>query len=281
MAGGAGALALGVDGALVEPLHPVLTRLEIPLQRLPEAFNGFTIAQLSDFHYDDFSSIHAIRAAIQMVNQAQPDLVALTGDFITVPLFRGHFHRGEHALEQAEPCAQELSGLRSRLGSLAVLGNHDAKADPERISRVLQSHGIPVLRNRAIPLEKDGARIWVAGVDDVMEGYDDVDAALQGVPANEAVVLLVHEPDVANRVARYPVDLQLSGHSHGGQVWLPLIGAPWLPPLARRYPRGMHKIRGLTLYTNIGLGTIRLPVRVNCPPEVTLVTLRPQGQSKV
>jgi predicted MPP superfamily phosphohydrolase len=98
--------------------------------------------------------------------------------------------------------------------------------------------------------------------------------ALHGIPSDELVVLLVHEPDFADKAAHYPVDLQLSGHSHGGQIWLPGIGAPWLPLFARKYPRGLHRIGPLTLYTNMGLGTIRLPIRLNCPPEVTLFTLR-------
>jgi hypothetical protein len=88
------------------------------------------------------------------------------------------------------------------------------------------------------------------------------------------VILLAHEPDFADETARHPVDLQLSGHSHGGQIWLPVVGAPWLPQLGRLYPRGLRKIGDLTLYTNIGLGTIRLPVRLNCPPEITMLTLR-------
>lgn len=101
-----------------------------------------------------------------------------------------------------------------------------------------------------------------------------MDATLKSVPREEAVVLLSHEPDYADEVARYPVDLQLSGHSHGGQVRLPLLGAPWLPEGAQKYPWGLRKVGNLTLYTNAGLGTIRVPVRLNCPPEITLFTLR-------
>jgi predicted MPP superfamily phosphohydrolase len=97
------------------------------------------------------------------------------------------------------------------------------------------------------------------------------------VPSNEPVVLLVHEPDFADEAALHPVDLQLSGHSHGGQVWIPGVGAPYLPEFARKYPRGFHRIGPLTLYTNIGLGTVRLPIRLNCPPEITLFTLRSTG----
>jgi predicted MPP superfamily phosphohydrolase len=125
-----------------------------------------------------------------------------------------------------------------------------------------------------VPIETAGARLWLSGVDDVLVGKPDLDRALQGIPRNEPVVLLAHEPDFADQAAKYPVDLQLSGHSHGGQIRLPVVGAVFLPDLARKYPWGLRKIGALTLYTNVGLGTIRIPARLNCPPEVTLFTLR-------
>ena len=101
-----------------------------------------------------------------------------------------------------------------------------------------------------------------------------LEMALKGIPADEAVVLLAHEPDPADYVANYPVDLQLSGHSHGGQVRIPLVGTPFLPALARKYPWGLRQIKRLILYTNVGIGTIDVPMRLGCPPEVTLITLR-------
>jgi len=271
----AGAAASLIEvGVLTEPNHPKLVRIEIPLSRLPAAFDGFTIAQLSDFHYDEHFSIVPIRAAVEIVNQLQADLVVLTGDFITVPMFPSYTHGRRRAISTAGPCASLLAGLRSRLGILAVLGNHDADAGAKAVTEALEAHGISVLRNRSLPLERGKARFWVAGVDDIMDGDPDVDLTLRGIPPEEAVVALVHEPDFARQLMRYPVDLQLSGHSHGGQIWLPGIGAPWLPELARKYPRGLYRVGALTLYTNIGLGTIRLPIRLNCPPEITLFTLR-------
>jgi len=128
------------------------------------------------------------------------------------------------------------------------------------------------LRNRSVPLERNGARLWLAGLGDVLEGKYDLKQALKGIPKPEPVVLLVHEPDFAGYVK--DVDLQLSGHSHGGQIRFPLLGAPVLPVMGRRYPRGLRRIGPLTLYTNVGIGTIWLPMRLNCPPEVTLLTLR-------
>ncbi len=268
-----GALALGEDATILEPNQPTLVAMEIALGRLPAAFDGFTIAQLSDFHYDHFS-LAPLRAAMEIVNNLHPDLIVLTGDFITVPVSNGLLHNAKQAASAAEPCSRLLAQLHSRLGTVAALGNHDVVSDSHRITQVLQSSGIPVLRNRSIPLEQRGSRIWLCGLDSASEGKPNLNLALQGIPSNELVVLLVHEPDFADSAARYPVDLQLSGHSHGGQVWLPGIGAPWLPDLAQKYPRGLYKVGPLILYTNIGLGTIRLPIRLNCPPEVTLFTLR-------
>ncbi len=212
---------------------------------------------MSDFHYDEHFSVVPIRKAIDIVNGLDADLVVLTGDFVFI-----------------EPCANLLAQLHARRGVLAILGNHDAGSDPHRITEALQAKGITVLRNRSIPFEQGGKRLWLAGLDDVLERQSDLELMLRPVPKTEPVVLLAHEPDCADSVSRYEVDLQLSGHSHGGQVRFPLIGAPYLPPLGRKYPRGLHRIRGLTLYTNIGIGTIRLPLRFWCPPEVTLITLR-------
>jgi predicted MPP superfamily phosphohydrolase len=273
----AGGIALGIDGHF-ECDRIQLKRVEIPLSHLPAAFDGFRIAQLSDFHYDDFSA-SPIRNCVQTVNNLNPDVVALTGDFVTVSLFTLGHKPHRRASRAAEPCAEVLAGLKARLGSFAVLGNHDAGADPHFITSALQVRGIKVLRNASLPIEKDGSRIWIAGVADALEAQPDLNAAIGKIPGGETTILLAHEPDFADRAAFHPVDLQLSGHSHGGQIWIPGIGAPWLPPLARRYPRGLYRIRDLTLYTNIGIGTIRAPVRINCVPEVTLITLRTTGRS--
>jgi uncharacterized protein len=267
------------ESAILEPNHPKLVRIELPLARLPEAWDGIRIAQMSDFHYDEHFSVVPIRKAIDIVNGLDADLVVLTGDFVTVPLFKKYLGGSKRAARFIEPCANLLAQVRARRGVLAILGNHDAGSDPHRITEALQAKGITVLRNRSIPFEEDGHRLWLAGLDDVLERQSDLELTLRPVPKTEPVVLLAHEPDVANAVSHYPVDLQLSGHSHGGQVRLPLVGAPYLPPLGRKYPRGLHRIRGLTLYTNIGIGTIRLPVRFYCPPEVTLITLRRMRQT--
>jgi predicted MPP superfamily phosphohydrolase len=267
-------LAVAGDGIIFEANRPQLVSLEVALPRLAESWDGFRIAQLSDLHYDDYFSVVPLRKAVDIVNRLEPNLVVLTGDFVTSPLQQSGRARAMEAAAPIEPCAQWLSRLHAPSGVLAVLGNHDVDTDAAHIIEVLQSHSILVLRNRSLTIEREGKRLWFAGVDDVLAGKPDIKLALSGIPASEPVVLLAHEPDFADFAARYPVDLQLSGHSHGGQIRLPLIGAPYLPKLGRRYPWGLRRIDSLMLYTNVGVGTIRVPMRLNCPPEVTLFTLR-------
>jgi len=270
----AAGVAVGGAAGFSESNHPQVTRVEIPLARLPQAFDGFTIAQLSDFHYEDHFSVVPIRKAVEMVNRLHPDLVALTGDFVTVPWLDGSPSSLKRYAQTSEPCAAILQDLQAPMGRFCILGNHDAGSDPGRIVRALRDHHLPVLINRSIALERGADRIWLSGVDDVLEGRPDIGLALENVPRGELTILLAHEPDFADEASLTAVDLQLSGHSHGGQVWIPGIGAPWLPALGRRYPRGLYKVGDLTLYTNIGIGTIRAPIRINCPPEITLITLR-------
>jgi predicted MPP superfamily phosphohydrolase len=266
-----GALAVVGEGTIFEANRPQVVSIEIPLSRLPQSWDGFRIAQISDLHYDSHFSVVTIRRAVDLVNQLQPDLAVVTGDFITSP-FWGHRRVQIQAAKAIEPCAELVAQIRAPCGVHSSLGNHDVNTDPAHITAVLQSHGISVLRNRSIPLERAGKRLWLSGLDDVLGGKYDLKLTLKDVPKDEPVVLMVHEPDFAHYVKN--VDLQLSGHSHGGQIRFPLMGAPYLPVMGRAYPQGLRRLGPLTLYTNIGVGTIWVPMRLNCPPEVTLITLR-------
>ena len=266
----AGAAAIAGDGFLLEPNRPQIVRQEFWLSRWPEALDGFTVAVLGDFHYDPFFSVHPLHAAIPMVNNLRPDLIVLVGDFVSVPTIGSR----KKAAFAAEPCARLLNGLAAPHGLWAVLGNHDALTDPRHVRRALQAENIQVLENHSEPIERNGARFWLAGVNDVLSYTADLPKTLRSVPAGEAVILLAHEPDYADVVARFPVDLQISGHSHGGQIRLPLLPPLYLPPLAQKYILGTYRVGDLTLYTNAGLGTVTIPMRLNCPPEITLVTLR-------
>ena len=261
--------AIAADSTLIEPNRPRLVRKEIRLRRWPSRLNGFSIALLSDFHYDPYFSVHPIRSAVEIVSRLRPDLVALTGDFVSAS-WLGSAVRGA---ADAEPCAELLAKLRAPHGVWAVLGNHDVAAGADRVTDALNAVSITTLSNQSVAIERDGARFWLGGVDDVLDGSPDLPDTLRGIPSAEAVVLMAHEPDYADYVAGYPVDLQLSGHTHGGQVRIPFLPPLYLPPLAEKYISGLFQIRALTLYTTPGIGTVDLPVRWNCPPEVTFITL--------
>jgi uncharacterized protein len=269
-AAAAGTVALAGDSVLLEPNRPRIVRKDFSLPRWPERLNGFTIAVLSDFHYDPYFSVHPLHAAVSMVRDLHPDLIALTGDFVSVPP-TGEAAKGANA---AEPCAKLISEMSAPYGLWAILGNHDCDTDPERVIRALKAENIPVLENKSQAIERDGARFWLAGVNDVISGTADLSETLRGVPAGEAVILLAHEPDFADEASKFPIDLQLSGHSHGGQVRLPLLPPLYLPELAKKYILGTYQVGPLPLYTNAGIGTVDVPVRLNCPPEITLITVQ-------
>ena len=269
-----GAFAVGADALFVEPRNVIVNRVDVHLRRLPPEFEGFTIAQLSDFHYDERFSAATIHSAVEIANKLQPNLTVLTGDFVTEPVLahRRHLNLRE-AADAAGPCGALLNKLKADFGVMSVIGNHDGNTDPVRVKELLRDQGLPVMYDEAKPIERAGKRIWIAGLDDNPDETD-LRPALKGIPEGELVIVLVHEPDVADLISKYPVDLQLSGHSHGGQVRLPLIGPAYLPRLGRKYPQGLRRVGPLTLYTNVGIGTMGLPIRLNCPPEVTLLTLR-------
>jgi len=209
-----------------------------------------------------------------MVNGLRPDLIALTGDFVSIPIIGDE----SRAATEAEPCARLLRQMKAPYGLWAVLGNHDERTDRRRVTHCARGRNIRVLANQSEAIERDGARIWLAGVNDVLSRTADLNKTLRRVPPAEAVVLLAHEPDFADEVARFPVDLQLSGHSHGGQIRIPLLPPLYLPALARKYVWGQYQVGPLALYTNAGLGTVDVPIRFNCPAEITLLTLLPSAK---
>jgi predicted MPP superfamily phosphohydrolase len=271
----AGVAALAADSTLLEPNFPRLVRQEISLRRWPSRLDGFTIALLSDFHYDPYFSVHPLKAAIPMVNRLRPDLIVLTGDFVTFPVLGNN---PAAAADAAVPCARLLRQMEAPQGLWAIMGNHDFFTDPVRVGTALRAQGIRVLANESVAIESNGARFWLAGVNDVLSDTADLDATLRDVQGDEATVLLAHEPDYADLVARsaniHPVDLQLSGHTHGGQLRVPFLPPLYLPDLGKKYVAGLFKIGPLTLYTNAGLGTVGVPARFNCPPEITFLTMR-------
>lgn len=246
-------------------------RVTITLPRLPEAFRGFTIAQISDFHYAEYTEAFFIRRVVERVNRLNPDMVAFTGDFIT----NGFWSR-QDTIRFAYECADLLGKVNAKQ-RYAVLGNHDCanKAYEMAVIDALEKQGIPVLVNRSVPLDRDGARVWLAGAGDAVCSQMHLDQAIPAAVGrnNEPVILLVHEPDVLPQVLRHNVDLMLSGHTHGGQVRFPFLPPMFLPKLGEDYVQGLFRLGPTQLYVNRGVGTVSLPFRFNCPPEITLITL--------
>jgi predicted MPP superfamily phosphohydrolase len=237
-----------------------LERVEIRLRRLAKQLDGFRIVHLSDTHHSPFTSITHIKRAIKIANRLKPDLVLLTGDYVS------------HESEYIGPVAAELGELRSRFGTYACLGNHDHWTDADLVTHLLRGEGINVLINEGFRFEAEGSSFWLAGVDDHMVGKTDVAAALHGSYPDEMKLLLAHNPIIFREAARYGVDLTLSGHTHGGQVKLRDEEKRIIP--RRKLSSGLHKRRNSQIYITRGIGTVVLPVRYQCPPEISLLELR-------
>ena len=253
--------------------HALTTvRQTVRVANLPPAFHGFTIAQLSDFHYRDYNEPYFIRHAVEQVNLLKPDLVALTGDFITASRVPGS---RSSAAADANDCASILAGITCPL-RFSTLGNHDT-VDPTGVLKALRVHGLNPLNNEHTAIDLRGDRLWIAGLADAYFDVPNLTAAIPKRNPSEPLILLGHEPDFADTVAQYAsVDLMLTGHTHGGQVRLPLMPPFFLPSMGLKYVHGMFVLRGnMQLYVNRGLGTMHLPFRLNCPPELTLLTLQP------
>ena len=243
-----------------------MERVTIPIDGLPAALEGLRIVQLSDLHLQPYTEIDLIEQAVELANDLQPDLVALTGDYV--------LSTGEAIVD----LAPVLGRLRGRLGVYGVLGNHDMWQRPDTIVRELENVGVTMLVNQGINLSiergKDRGELYLAGLSDGLTGSPDLEQALAPKPAEAICILLMHVPDVADTYALDGrIALQLSGHSHGGQVRLPGVGALILPPLGQKYDQGLYRVHDMWLYTNRGIGVTGPPVRFGCRPEVTQITL--------
>jgi uncharacterized protein len=246
-----------------------IERHAIKLDRLPGAFRGLRVVQISDFHYAEYTEPIFLREIVHQVNRLKPDVVVLNGDYVTIGLFSQ-----ERTRMFAYKCAEILSRIECPL-RYSVLGNHDSTFAEDAVIDALTIHGLSPLQNAFTPLERDGKRLWFAGSGDVVYGQMDLDKAIP--PASridgEPVILMVHEPDVLPRIAKHNVDLMLSGHTHGGQVRLPFLPAFDLPNYGKHYVEGLFRHGPTQLYVNRGIGTVGLPFRFNCPPEITEITL--------
>jgi uncharacterized protein len=237
-----------------------LERVQIRLKRLPPKLDGFKIIHLSDIHHSPFTGLQHIERVVKVANRLKPDLFLLTGDYVS------------HEREYIAPVAALLGELKAEHGIYACLGNHDHWTDAELVTHLFRGEGINMLVNEGLRFEARGSSFWLAGVDDYMVGKTDVTAALRGSFPDEMKLLLAHNPIIFREAARAGVDLTLSGHTHGGQIKLRDEEKRILPK--RKLKAGLHSRRDSQVYITRGIGTVVVPMRYQCPPEISLLELR-------
>ncbi len=257
--------ALGVAGlagasyaTLVEPRHPILEHVTLRIPNLPPELAGLRIGQLSDLHLGHPYSHANTHWAVHQMERERPDLLLLTGDFVST-----------------QPAIADLPDLlrplQAPLGIYAVPGNHDYWEGLDEIITTLQPLGIEFLVNKSRVLQWGTARFWLAGVDDMWGGGTDLALALTDVPADAFTLLMAHAPDLADVAAQYNIAVQFSGHTHGGHLRLPWLGSFCLPRHGTRYAAGFEQVGSLQVYVSRGLGG--RPLRLGCRPEATIFTL--------
>jgi len=250
----------GLAGALNEPR---LVEHDIEVPGLPKELDGYRIAQISDIHCGAFTPPDRVRRWVDRLNAAKPDLVAVTGDLIT---------SGDR---YTEVIAEVLGGLRGRDGVFMCMGNHDYFTDGDVFADQLSTAGLQVLRNDSTVIRRNGAVLFVAGVDDTWTGRADLEETLSKRPEGASVLLLAHDPNSFPEAASEGVHLTLSGHTHGGQIAVPGFSKRLTPArLITRFPAGFYRQGDSTLYVSCGAGTTGPPVRIGARAELTVLTLR-------
>jgi uncharacterized protein len=249
----------GKEARVVEVTHPL-----IHIPGLPPAFDGLRLALLTDIHRGPFMSRKRVGRLVKLTNDQQPDVIALTGDYA---------HRNKRYIPSVWA---ELAALRAPLGVYAVLGNHDYWESVEMSLAGMARAGIANLTNRSVPLERDGQRLFIAGVDDMWAGQPNLAAALSGLGPDDTAILLCHNPDYVEQATDPRAKLWLAGHTHGGQVCL-VPGRPLVHPSScgLRYIAGLKSCGQTQIYISRGLGTVNPPVRWRCPAELPVIELQP------
>ena len=262
--GGVGVVAGGVvDAFLIEPWWPKVTHPVIAIPSLPPSWDGVRIAHLTDFHVGRFLDLDDVRGVIDTTLAEKPDLVVLTGDYVSRP----------EAI--TAEYGKLLATLEAPLGVFAVLGNHDHWTDAPRVTEMLRAAGIRLLANTHVVLRRGTARLCLAGVADLWEDDPSVERALAGVDEGVPRVLLCHNPDYAEAMpARPRVDVVFAGHTHGGQVKIPFGPRPRLPVKHKKYGSGLVEGPHCPVYVSRGIGMVGIPMRFNCRPEIPIITLR-------
>ncbi|MBC7795669.1 MAG: metallophosphoesterase [Pyrinomonadaceae bacterium] len=247
--------------AFAESQTLTIERQTIFIDRLPPELDGLRVVQLSDVHHSPYTDVAQIERVVELANELKPDLAVLTGDYVS------------HEIEYIKPVAEILNKLKTNLGIFAVLGNHDNETSTEETLKEFAATNIKMLVNEGLRITKENASLWLGGVDDVNTGDADIAKALNGASENEIKILLCHNPAILRRAANAKIDLVVSGHTHGGQINLRSKTLDALIPTKRR-ASGLNRRGSTQIYISRGIGTVVLPIRYQCPPEISLLELR-------
>jgi|SRR5699024_2893265 len=252
----------------IEPNRITISNHDIRSDKIPRAFNHFKIVQFSDTHIGFHHSLDKVERLIKKINDQEPDLIVFTGDLIDQP----------DSFEESEQLGRLLQDLHAPHGKFWVYGNHDHGGyGTDMIKDIMSKGDFSLLKNTHSFIEKDGQAILLLGVDDVILGSPNLSEAMPNESFDESLtILLAHEPDYADTTTKFPIDLQLSGHSHGGQIRFPFLGHFYTPIFAEKYTIGKYQLNqgNLSLFVNRGIGTTRLPFRLFCSPEISSYTLK-------
>jgi predicted MPP superfamily phosphohydrolase len=255
-----------IYSTLIEPLWFDTVEVSISLPRLPKAFSGIRVLQISDIHAGEQYMPGHLGEIVQKILELKPDIVLITGDFVySSPAMT------DEILGTTEDLLAQIS---ISIPTFAVMGNHDHWWDVARVREMLQRANVKELANDFFTIQKEDAMLHICGVDDFYERKSELGPILSTMPEEGCAILMAHEPDFAdNSSASGRFDLQVSGHSHGGQVVIPFIGPLVLPNYGRKYPSGYYRVGNMHQYTNRGLGMVFPYVRFLCRPEITVFTL--------
>lgn len=251
----------------MEPSMLHIQKELITSPRIPESYNGLKIVQFSDTHIGFHYSLEQMNKLINKINSQNPDIIVFTGDLVDDP----------NSYKWNKKLIKQLKSLKAELGKFWIYGNHDHGGyGTDILKQTMDQAGFQLLKNEHATIKIGNDRMIIAGVDDVILGQPDIEQALEQVNPDLFTILLAHEPDYADTAIHYPIDVQLSGHSHGGQVRFPFVGHLYTPAYAEKYVSGKYPLQNgeLTLFVNQGIGTTRLPYRFLCRPEIHLFTLQ-------
>lgn len=249
-----------------------LVEIDIELDKLGWDFHNFRILNLTDIHLGQWINPEYLEELVDYANTLNIDLITLTGDYFSYVM--------EGYEESLESCFNKLN---AKYGKFGVLGNHDHWMDAEKIRKIFKNSNIVDLSNDVFTLKKGNDLLNIAGVDSCTVCADNLDKVLEKLPENIPSILLAHEPDFAKESSQTNrFDLQISGHSHGGQFIIPKVETtPFRGPNSTKYPVGLYKVGNMIQYTSKGLGTNSFRIRINCKPEITIITLKCKQKQKI